>query len=254
MNLDLGERLQFGRLSFRKFGASDGVPVLLIHGAPGSWRDWESVVLDRDAQQKYHLYAVDRQGYGESAKGKFESRFEPQMIELCSLASHIANNEMSPIIVVGHSYGAPLAAYVAQHLAKSDQALGAVFLSGVLAAWKNHPRWYHRYSLKSLIRSLVPDRYIKASSEMFYVRPSLVKLLGEWERFPCPIALAHCQDDRLIPFENSEAINERAAERVVHFKKIEKIGHRLPHKSPQTVIDAIDSIASHATIQAASVD
>lgn len=247
MNLDLGERLQFGRLSFRKFGSPDGIPVFFIHGAPGSWRDWESVLLDEAAQARYQMFAVDRQGYGESIKGKFEERFEPQMVELSSLASHIASNTMKPLIVVGHSYGAPMAACVAQHLAKAGHVLGVVFLSGVLAAWKNHPRWYHRYSLKRLMRALLPDRYIKASSEMVFVRPALLKLLDEWSAFPCAIALAHCADDRLIPIENSEVIADRASGRVVHFERIERIGHRLPQKSPQTVIKAVDAIAATST-------
>lgn len=248
MNLDLGERMHFGRLSFRRFGVEGGIPVFFIHGAPGSWRDWEGIVLDKKAQSKYEMFAVDRQGYGESEKGKFETRFEPQMIELSALASHIASNAMRPLIVVGHSYGAPLAANVAQHLAKENQVIGAVFLSGVLAAWKNHPRWYHRYSLKALIKSLVPERFIKASSEMFFVRPALLKLLDEWGEFPCPIALAHCREDRLIPFENSEAIEERSNGKVIHFEAVEGIGHRLPHKSPEAVIRAIDAIAETALV------
>lgn len=84
----------------------EGLPVLALHGQPGLGGDFDMVA--RALSLDHRVLALDRPGYGKTGG-------EPlSMIESADLfASLLEEREASPATVIGHSYGAGIAALMA---------------------------------------------------------------------------------------------------------------------------------------------
>ena len=84
------------------FSSGDGPPLLLVHGATADHTTWRSVgpVLER----AFRLHAVDRRGRGASGDGS-SYEIEREYEDLAAVAEAVADEEGTPVDVVGHSYG-----------------------------------------------------------------------------------------------------------------------------------------------------
>ena len=91
-------------------GPSDGLALLLIHGQGMEWEDY-SPVLPALAK-RYHVFAVDCLGHGESAHDPSLYSCVAGGDVLISFARQVIGG---PYAVSGHSSGGILAAYVAAH-------------------------------------------------------------------------------------------------------------------------------------------
>lgn len=87
---------------------ADGYDVLLLHGQPGSAADWRTVVGELTSRGIDAL-AIDRPGWGASG-------VEAGGLELNARAALAAlGRDGEPVTIVGHSFGAAVAAWLAVH-------------------------------------------------------------------------------------------------------------------------------------------
>jgi len=100
-------RLGVGRLELHVAEVGAGPPVLLLHGFPAYWQDWQGVMLAL-AAAGFRAIAPDMPGYGESEQ-------LPQVLDyrLPLLAADIAGLiralGLSKTHVIGHDWGGPVA-------------------------------------------------------------------------------------------------------------------------------------------------
>jgi pimeloyl-ACP methyl ester carboxylesterase len=98
------------RLSYAEQGNPRGHPVILLHGYGDSWYSFSPVLPLID--QKYHVYALDLRGHGESDRppGGYTMR------DLgADVVAFMDDRRLARVTVVGHSMGS----FVAQQLALS---------------------------------------------------------------------------------------------------------------------------------------
>jgi pimeloyl-ACP methyl ester carboxylesterase len=90
-----------------------GPLVLLVHGFPESWYSWRHQ-LPVIAEAGFRAVAIDVRGYGRSSA--------PLEVEAYGMLQHVSDNlgvvealagRGSPAIIIGHDWGAPIAAYSA---------------------------------------------------------------------------------------------------------------------------------------------
>jgi len=88
--------------------AGAGPLVLMVHGFPESWYSWRHQ-LHAIADAGFHAVAIDVRGYGRSSR--------PAAIEEYRMLQHVADNlgvvealGDSHAIIIGHDWGAPIAA------------------------------------------------------------------------------------------------------------------------------------------------
>src|SRR5580700_5280003 len=95
----------------RYIGVGDNpeATILFIHGAPSSMSYWKAYLADSVLLSRATLYSVDRPGYGYSglADPLPDIGAQAGIIRLILDSLHTAHH---PVIVVGVSYGAPIAA------------------------------------------------------------------------------------------------------------------------------------------------
>jgi pimeloyl-ACP methyl ester carboxylesterase len=114
-----GQTIAIDGVNIRYLQKGEGRDVLLIHGTPSSLEEWQPV-FDRWAS-KYRVTAYDRPGHGYSGPPAGETGIDYN--------AHVARRLMEElhlrdVLVVGHSYGGP----IALKLAADDDSPATAFL------------------------------------------------------------------------------------------------------------------------------
>jgi pimeloyl-ACP methyl ester carboxylesterase len=104
--------------------AGDGPAVVLLHGQPGSHRDWRRVT--KRLSRTHRVFAVDRAGYGDASREQ-PGGFADNADELVRL---LDEHGIDRATVVGHSWGGGAALSFAQRHPERVAALVLVAAAG----------------------------------------------------------------------------------------------------------------------------
>jgi pimeloyl-ACP methyl ester carboxylesterase len=110
-------------LAWRELGATDGAPVVALHGSPGSHSNF-APLAGVAAREGVRLIAVDRPGYGHSTFDPGRT-FARSAFDIGELADHLHVEKFG---VLGWSSGGPNAAGCARHL--GNRILACAIVSG----------------------------------------------------------------------------------------------------------------------------
>lgn len=174
-------------------------PVMFIHGAPGSLRDFKSYLWDVDLLQKINMRAVDRPGYGYSGYGQPERSIQKQ----ADLIQQVMEDSS---VVIGHSYGGPVAAAIAMNYPEKVKHL-------ILLAPAVDPQHEKQFVPKVLGKA--PFKYLfsraiqVAFEEKFAHEAALEDLLPDWNKITCPVTVVHGRNDHIVPFENMAFLKQK---------------------------------------------
>lgn len=109
------------RLAYEQLGDPKGVPVIVLHGTPGSWRQLSSLGAPA-GEQGVLLVAPDRPGYGGSSHDP-DRTLASGAADLGELIAHLALEDCR---MVGISGGGPTALACAARLADRVSAIATV--------------------------------------------------------------------------------------------------------------------------------
>lgn len=108
------------QLGYARYGAADGIPLLYLHGLPGS--RLECMLIDKPALELgISVVAVDRPGYGLSSPA--DASLEAWAGDIGHLLKQLA---WSDILVIGVSGGGPHALACARYLGNQVRVVGLV--------------------------------------------------------------------------------------------------------------------------------
>ncbi len=117
------------KLEYVEQGDPKGLPVILLHGFPDSWRSYEQVL--NYLPKSLHVFAISQRGHGNSdkpAKGYFPKDFAGDV------AAFIKALQLSPAIIVGHSMGATI---TQQFVLSYPQLVRGIVLEGAIASFND---------------------------------------------------------------------------------------------------------------------
>ena len=172
------------------------ITLVFLHGSPSSLSAWNGYLKDTILQNKANLYAIDRPGYGYSGFGKALISIEEQGKVLSNLINHY---QLKSVIVVGTSYGGPVAARIA---AINDNVKGVVLLSPAIDPNQEKYIWQSKFTQWWLTRWLVPTGYRVAGDEKITHAIELEKLEKDWDKVKVPVVHIHGDTDDIVPFGN----------------------------------------------------
>ncbi len=203
--------------------------VLFLHGSPGSSQDFYDYLLDSTLLSKANLIVLDRLGYGYSDFGNAETSIEKQAIVANAF---IEKNKLKDIVVVGWSFGGPIAAKMAIQNKEIDALLFLApaidpnhekhFALGYLAKWK-------------LTRWFVPKAFQVAEQEKLAHSKELALMKDDWKTIKIPTVHLHGDKDKLVPFQNLAFSKEMIAKEYLTPITVENGGHLLPWKNYELV-------------------
>ena len=265
----------------------EGPPVILIHGAFGSLRDYTFDLADRLARD-YRVITFDRPGLGYSDPiytGPFVTRAESPAEQARILSAAAQSLDVKSPIVVGHSFGG----IVAMAWALEHDPAAVVMLAGVAKPWPGDLGWLYQVNGTALggglvapvLTALAPPSRIQAGVSATFdpapmpmgyadhigaymplrlpvfrsnarqvntLRPHVVEMEKRYPGLSLPIEIVHGTEDTTVPI----AIHSRPLAEQVESARLtilEGAGHMPHHTHTDAVIDAIDRAAARAGLR-----
>jgi pimeloyl-ACP methyl ester carboxylesterase len=220
------------RLGYLTAGDPEGRKVVFVHGTPGNATDWMAFLRGPPAGQ--HRLAIDRPGFGESGSGGSVVSLTEQARAIATLLESVGG----PAVVVGSSYGGPVALRLAVDY--PDRVAGLLLVGGAADPEREKAHTLQRLVAAPMIAALLPRALAHSNAELLALRGELEALAGDLERIRAPVTILHGLGDTLVPAENAAFLAERlkgaAWKRIV---LVAQAGHFLHLLSPGLVEDAL---------------
>ncbi len=215
-------------------GADTLPPLLIIHGAPGAWYGSRNLLDDSLIKTRFQVISVDRPGYGKSTfKGK---RKAVTSIELQSVAIYEAlrlNRSHTKGIVMGSSYGGPIAAKIAIN---HPEAFYHVLLLAA-AIDPDHEKffWFNKYVHRGPLKWMLPRFFRTATNEKYTHVKELQQLLPHWQQLTVPITAVQGEADETVYPANLAFARKVLAGKNAAFISLPGVGHLVRWQRPDLV-------------------
>jgi len=210
------------RVVSRTLKENKDIAIFFVHGAPGSSSSYHTYLQDSLLLSKANLYSIDRPGYGYSNFGKSEVSIEKQARVVAEIIESLPEEN---VIVLGHSYGGPIAAYSSLLSTKIKSVLMLApaidpeneffFKIAYFAKWK-------------LTKWMVPGALAIAGDEKFAHIKELTKIKDTWKNVEVPIIHVHGNKDVVVPFENLDFSKNSFNEEYLNTIILDEENHFIP--------------------------
>lgn len=190
--------------------------IIFVHGTIGSAVDFKSYLTDSLLLEKANMIAYDRIGYNYKDKYNVQESiaFEASMLDTII-------GDVSNVILVGYSYGGPIA------LATKKKVKKIVLLApAVYSEVEPMPGMLNLYKLKAT-RWLVPPVWKQASREKMSHKEDLKKFENTWNQTLNTVLSIHGDTDWIVPYENSLFLKEQFHKDRFKLVTIEGVSHEL---------------------------
>jgi len=205
---------------------NNSLPTLLfIHGAPGSAGNYFRYLKDKDLSQKANLITLDRLGYGYSDFGNAETSLEKQAESIYAIAEkHKLNN----LILVGWSYGVPIAAKMAY---KYSEVKHSVLVAGAISPEDEKFFGIAKMAQWKLTKWMVPKSLRIADKEKMTHVEELTNMLSDWNKIKTPITYYHGTKDKLVPYKNMAFITSKVNDSLLKAVTLNEANHFILFKN-----------------------
>ena len=238
-------------LHFMDTGEIGKTTVVFIHGTPGSWRSMRRVMADPRLHQAARLVAIDRPGWGDSQLpdaqrsvpdfDRQSAMIEPLLIKLK------AESDGRPLLLVGHSYGGSIAAYMAYLY--PELIYGVFMAASAIDPELGKPRWYNRAASTWLVSRFLRAPLLKANDEIGGVAPALELLRSWWAHADIPLIFLQRDEDELVDprnFDFAQRVLPSASSTVI---QLENQGHLLQIQRSELMADLTLELIESVTSQ-----
>lgn len=210
-------------------------PILFVHGSPGDWKAWAHYLAAPELAGYGPRIAVDRPGFGGSQPGAVLTDLRAQADRLAALLP-----AGRPAIVVGHSLGGPLVAWLA--IDHPDKVCAALMIAGSVASIYESPRWYNRFAASWLGQHVVPAEMRWSNREMLALAPELRRLEAESPRLTRPLVALQGERDELVDPRSADGLAQRAPPGLVRVVREAGQGHFILWERPDLVLREIAAL------------
>lgn len=190
--------------------------LVFVHGTIGSSTDFVKYMKDSALLSKANMISYDRIGYNYQDKNSVQESiaFERDMLKniLHDIPSH-------KTVLVGYSYGGPIALAIQEKVRKVILLAPAVYSKVEPMPWSlNLYKW-------KVTRWLVPPIWQEASKEKLSHKQDLQLFENTWKSTPNNIVSIHGTNDWIVPFENSLFLKEQFPENQFELISIPNASH-----------------------------
>lgn len=228
---------------YARYGSESGKPVLFIHGSPGSWADFKSVMADKRLAEQYCMVAVDRPGWGRSG-GEVEPSLQ-RSAELLLPATAVCSNRKPPILV-GYSLGGPIAARLAADY--PNRISGLLLISPSIDPDLRPVRWFNRAAEHVAIRALIGDMLARSNDEILPLEDELRQLALLLPHITAPVMVLQGDKDGLVDPANALYMQKMLPSQSLRIRILKNTGHLVPFEEPESVATALLALDASAHI------
>jgi pimeloyl-ACP methyl ester carboxylesterase len=199
--------------------------IVFLHGSPGDWRGWADYLVDPELTQRAELVALDRPGFGGSGAGAVERSLVQQARDIAPLLDKAASGRR--VLLVGHSFGGPLAIRLAMD--NGSKVTDLVILAGSIDPAMEQTAWYQYPADWPVISWMLPDVLVVTNREIRALKDELVAMLPLWPRVTQRVTVMQGGKDDLVPPENADFAQKMLTHATsVNIIRIPETNHFLP--------------------------
>lgn len=221
------------KLHYVTFGADTAQPVLFIHGAPGSWDGYINLLDDSLLQHNFHLISVDRPGYGKSQKRPKKKVYSLEEQARSIILALKSNHSNKKAIIIGRSYGAPVAAKLAAMF--PDKIEKIVLLSPAIDPDTEKFWWFSKFGKVFLVRWFLPERMNTATDEKYAHIKELKILKNDWKKIQSEVTVMAGGKDWIVDTTNFSYAKKMLIGKNAKFIFIPESGHLISSSRPDLV-------------------
>jgi uncharacterized protein len=193
------------KVRYVQVGNSPDATILFIHGAPSSLSYWRNYLADSALLTRATMFAADRPGYGYSGLADPLPDIAAQA-DILSMILDSLHKVHHPVILVGVSYGAPIACRLAMD--HPELVDGIVLMAPPLGPGREKIFWFTYLVENPLIHWVVPRMLQTANQEKIHHKEELTKMLPLWGRIHVPVIYLQGEEDGLVDTSNATFARE----------------------------------------------
>lgn len=219
-------------IRYLKLGDPEKPPLLLIHGAPGSIMDWTAFAKNAEIFDHFQLLIPDRPGYG----GTKPRGPEPSITIQAKRLLEVLENEEEEAVVLGHSYGGPIAIVMA---AINPEKVRCVIGAAGQYDPDNEVTFNISYWINfKLFKYLLPRMLWVSNVEKLTHPDALRAILPLYSEVKKPVYLLHGDIDTLVPYGNSTFLMKYLGEEG-QLITLDGIEHPFHMQEPKMLVDYV---------------
>lgn len=216
-------------------------PILFIHGTPGSYDVFASLLTNPYFAHHTHMISVDRYGFGLSG-GSGTGTLRVHTKTIAPLLDQLSADGQK-VIVVGHSYGGLVATDLA--LEHQDQIKALVLIAPTLDPEGEESLWFKRFSQRIVLappfRTLVDPDLVLAAREMHTMPSESSNIQNKVSTITIPITIIHGDKDILAPISNIEYLEKNFTGATITVINKNTMNHFIPWSNPDLIVTAIEN-------------
>ncbi|GAB3255147.1 alpha/beta fold hydrolase [Larkinella harenae] len=220
------------KLHVASIGSDTLPPLLLIHGAPGSWYGYLKMFDDSLLYKRFHILSVDRPGYGKSRKGRKAVTSLKKQAQWIAHALNL-NHSGKPAIVLGRSYGSPVAARLAMMYPSRIKHL--FLLASPLDPDKERFFWFSKWGRLAPIKLFLHRHLNLATAEKYTHIAELRQLQPLWSKLNVPVTLMQGGNDWLVDPANLDFAKKVLTGKPAEYIFLPEAGHLLTNSHAEMV-------------------
>ena len=209
--------------------------ILFIHGAPGAWYGYIHYLCDSTLVSKYRMISIDRPGFHYSQAKRAVVSIEEQAKLIAPILEKYSQGNC---LIVGRSYGAPIAAKLA--ILHPDKVSALLFVSSAVNPKVEKFWWFSKPLYYPPIRWLMPRMINRASDEKFAHKKELIKLEGEYKQIAQPSIILQGGKDFIIDPRNGSYLDSVLTESPHRYVVLNENGHLITNENKPYVMGCID--------------
>ncbi|MBX7059542.1 MAG: alpha/beta hydrolase [Leptospirales bacterium] len=226
-------------LHYVSAGRQDLPPLVFLHGSPGSWSGYLDYLKDRRLLERFHLIAIDRPGFGESTPGHAEPSLQRQAAAIAPILQRWVSAGRS--IVLGHSFGGPVAVRLAMDHPQLVRAL--VLVAGSIDPDQEERRWFNIAARYPPLRLVLPGDWVVSNDEIWPLKEELQKMLPLWPRLQVPVTVIQGGADDLVPPANADFAARMLPAQQLHLVRPAEATHFVLWEDRELVVRQILALA-----------
>ena len=210
--------------------------IVFIHGTPAT-----AAIFGEQFRHPFpgaNLAALDRPGFGASGPDLRRPSLEDQANAIGAL---FETEPKRRTILVGHSYGAPVALLAA--LKFTNQVAGVVLIGGSIDPAQERIYAIQRFADRPVVSWLFPRSLRQCNRELLTLRGDLVCLQPQLSKIAVPVVMLQGGKDRQVPVSNVDYLRAQlaAAGKTNLFDQLvfRDYNHFIPWEHPDAVEAAI---------------
>ncbi|AZQ64386.1 alpha/beta hydrolase [Flammeovirga pectinis] len=220
-----------------KASEETNLTFVFIHGAPGRANDFSKYLQHPQLRERANILSIERLGYGSNHGVEEDSiAIQAEAIEAVLQDWDRVSHQKQEYILIGHSYGGPIAAY--STLVSKCTIKYLILLAPAMSADLEPMKWYSRWAQAKIIYKILPTSFQVATDEKANHKKALKLVEEEWKLVKVPSMIVHGKKDGIVPFENMKFVRQNW-EAPLDSLILEDKGHIFPFTDSDIVVDLL---------------